>query len=125
MNYVIADTNSLIAPFKRKFNIDSELGRILGDYTIIVPEPIVGELKKLSATNIHARGALKLARTLDVRKARKLGDDSVLELARKVKGIVMTNDAELIARARKAKLKVIRLREGCRLEIVGGRASTM
>ena len=37
---------------------------------------------------------------------------------KKVKGVVMTNDAELIARARKAKLNVIRLREGCRLEMV-------
>ncbi len=118
MNYVIADTNSLIAPFKRKFNIDAELGRILGDYSILVPEPIIGELKKLAATNIHARGGLKLALTREIRKTRKPGDDSVLELARKVKGIVMTNDAELIARARKSKLRVIRLREGCRLEMV-------
>ena len=118
MNVVIADANSLIAPFKRKFNIDAELGRILGDYRIMIPEPIVGELERLAGTNIHARGALKLARSLEVVRARKRGDDSVLELAKKHKGIVMTNDAELIARARKAKLNVIRLREGCRLEMV-------
>ena len=119
MNFVVADTNALIAPFKRKFNIDSELTRILGTYTILVPEAIIGELERLSGTNIHARGALKFARTREIRKTRKLGDDAVLELAKKVKGIVMTNDAELIARARKAKLRVIRLREGCRLEAVG------
>ena len=119
MNFVVADTNALIAPFKRKFNIDTELERLLGSYEILVPEPILGELRKLAETNIHARGALKLAGLKESRKTRARGDNSVLELARKVKGIVMTNDAELIARARRAKLNVIRLREGCRLEMVG------
>ncbi|MBA3046586.1 MAG: twitching motility protein PilT [Candidatus Thermoplasmatota archaeon] len=118
MRYVVADTNALIAPFKRKFNIDMELERILGSYTIVVPEPLLGELEKLAETNIHARGALKLAKSRDVRKTRSRGDNAVLELAKKVKGIVMTNDAELISRARKAGLNVIRLREGCRLQLV-------
>jgi rRNA-processing protein FCF1 len=118
MRYVVADTNALIAPFKRKFNIDTELTRLLEDYIILVPEPIIGELRKLAVTNIHARGALKFAKTREIRKTKKLGDDSVLELAKKVKGVVMTNDGELISRARKAKLNVIRLREGCRLEMV-------
>lgn len=118
MIFVIADTNALIAPFKRKFNIDSELSAILGTYTILVPLPIIGELRKLSATNMNAKGALKFALSQEIRPTKKPGDDSVLELARKVSGYVMTNDMELIERARKRKLRVIRLREGCRLELM-------
>jgi rRNA-processing protein FCF1 len=118
MIFVVADTNALIAPFKQKFNIDAELSRILGAYTIIVPEPIIGELRRLAPTNMNAKGALKLALTKESRPTRSVGDDSVLELAKKVKGHVLTNDAELIERARKKKLKVIRLREGCRLELM-------
>ncbi|MDO9536913.1 MAG: twitching motility protein PilT [Thermoplasmata archaeon] len=118
MNYVIADTNALIAPFKKKFNIDSELSRLLGDYKIVVPEPLLGELKKLAVTNMNARGALKLALSREVMPTKKAGDDSVLELAVKLKGYVMTNDVELMQRAKKRKLRVIRLREGCRLVVV-------
>jgi rRNA-processing protein FCF1 len=118
MRYVIADTNVLIAPFKQKFNIDAELTRILGNYTILIPEPIIGELRRLAVTNLHARGALKFALTREIRPTKKPGDDSVLELAKKVGGYVMTNDRELIGRASKKKLKVIRLRESCRLELM-------
>jgi rRNA-processing protein FCF1 len=119
MRYVIADTNALIAPFKRKFNIDAELTRILGSYIIIVPEPIIGELKRLAVTNLNARGALKFAMTKKIQLTKSVGDDSVLELAKKVGGYVLTNDVELIGRASKKKLKVIRLRESCRLELMG------
>ncbi len=118
MIFVVADANALIAPFRQKFNIDIELSRILGDYRILVPKPILGELEKLAKTNMNAKGALKLALSKEIRPTRKPGDDSVLELAKKVGGYVMTNDAALIERARKKKLKVIRLREGCRLEIM-------
>ena len=118
MIFVVADANALIAPFRRKFNIDVELARILGDYRILVPKPIVGELEKLAPTNMNAKGALKLALTKEIRPTRKAGDAAVLELALKVEGIVLTTDAELIAKARKKKLKVIRMREGCRLELM-------
>jgi len=117
MILVIADSNALIAPFRRKFNIDAELSRILQDYRILVPEPIVGELERLSKTSMDAKGALKLALTREIHPTKKAGDAAVLELAKKVQGVVMTNDRELIGKARKAKLRVIRLREGCRLEL--------
>ena len=118
MIYVVADTNALIAPFKMKFNIDIELTRILGSYTIIIPEPLIGELRKLAVTNMNAKGAMKFALGREIFPTKGVGDNSVLELARKMRGYVMTNDIELIERARKRKLRVIRLREGCRLELM-------
>ena len=115
MRPVIADANALIAPFKLKFNIDSELARLLGSYQIIVPEPIIGELEKLAETNMHARAAIKLANRGEIVPTKSKGDDSVLELAQKTKGFVMTNDRELIKRARHKKLKIIRVRENGKL----------
>ena len=111
MRFIVADANALIAPFKMKFNIDSELTRLFGSYQILVPEPITGDLEKLAVTNMHAKAALKLARSREIRPTRSRGDNSVLELARKVRGFVMTNDRELIKRARQKKLKVIRVKE--------------
>ncbi|MCK5396670.1 MAG: twitching motility protein PilT [Thermoplasmata archaeon] len=115
MRQIVADANALIAPFKLKFNIDSELTRLLGVYEIIVPKPIVGELEKLAVTNTHARGALKLAKSRIIKPTKSAGDDAVLELAKKIDGFVMTNDKELIARARKRNLKIIRVKEGGKL----------
>jgi len=115
MRLIVADTNALIAPFKLKFNIDSELNRLFGNYQILVPGPIIGELEKLAATNMNAKAALKLARSREIRPTRSTGDDSVLELAKKVKGFVMTNDKELIQRARQKKLRVIRVKDGGKL----------
>ncbi len=118
MIFVIADTNALIAPFKQKFNIDAELSRILGDYKILVPRPIIGELERLAPKNMNAKGALKLALTKEIRSTKKAGDAAVLELAESAGGYVMTNDMELIGKARKLGLRVIRMREGCRLDIM-------
>jgi len=115
MRPVIADANGLIAPFKLKFNIDSELTRLLGSYRLIVPEPIVGELKKLAATKNHARAAVKLANSREIMSTRAAGDDSVLELASKLDGFILTNDRELISRARKQRLRIIRVKENGKL----------
>ena len=42
---VIADANALLLPFKCKFNIDYELENLVGNHELIIPEPIIGELK--------------------------------------------------------------------------------
>ena len=115
MRIIIADANALIAPFKLKFNIDSELTRLFGSYQIVVPEPIIGELKKLAVTNMNAKAALKLANSREIHPTKSRGDDSVLELAKKLKGYVMTNDKELIQRARYKKLRVLRVKDGGKL----------
>lgn len=115
MTYVIADTNALILPFKRKFNLDTELDGLLGKYKLIVPDPIIGELKMLAKHDMTAKGALKLAMTLEHMPTRSVGDDSVLELARELEGIIMSNDKALIETARVCGIRVIRLRETARL----------
>mgnify|MGYP001145166749 CR=1 FL=1 len=112
---IVVDTNGLLAPFKHRFNIDSQLKDIFGSYEIIVPKPLIGELEKMAKTNIHARGALKLARSRKVQKTRASGDASVLELAKKQEAFILTNDKALIARAKKQGIRIIIVKETGRL----------
>ncbi len=109
MKIVIADSNALLMPFKNSINIDSELTGILGSYKIMVPAPIIGELRKLSEKIPEARIALKLAMTKELVETEAMGDASVIEAAIKMDGIVLTNDRELIGIALKQRIPVIRM----------------
>ncbi len=109
MKIVIADSNALLMPFKNSINIDSELAGILGSYKIMVPAPIIGELKKLSDKIPEAKIALKLAMTKELVETETMGDASVIEAAVKMDGIVLTNDRELIGIALKQRIPVIRM----------------
>ena len=119
MIYVIADTNALLMPFENHFNLDCELQRLLGNYTIAIPKPILGELERLKPGNRWAKAALDLARSRECRPTDSDGDDAVLELATALDGIVLTNDIELIERCRSRSVRVIRMREGSRLAFDG------
>lgn len=112
---IVADSNALMAPFKQKFNIDTELRRLFGIYEIIVPWPVVGELERLGETKTHARAGARLAKTRKVMPTKSSGDDSVLELAAKRKALIMTNDKELISRARKEGIGIVYVKKGGRL----------
>jgi rRNA-processing protein FCF1 len=114
---VVADTNALLLPFQRNLNIDTELERILGNFEIIIPEPIKGELKRLAVNDRHARAALALTETRRVLPTQSSGDDAVLELAETENAHILTNDKAVIKKAKVAGLKVIRLKEGSHLAI--------
>jgi rRNA-processing protein FCF1 len=112
MIQVIADTNALLLPFKNKINVEAELDRLLGRHEILIPVPILNELKGLEVKFKYAKAALKWAQTKSIMPTESFGDNSVLELAESVKGIVLSNDKLLIKRAKAKSLKVIRMREG-------------
>jgi hypothetical protein len=116
MMTVVCDTNALILPFSHGLNIDSELHRLVGEHEIIIPEPLLGELKKLAKSNKNAKAALSLAMKSKIVRTNKIGDESVLELAETLNGVIFSNDKEIIGRAKANHIKVIRLREGSRLE---------
>ena len=118
MKTIIADTNALIMPFKSSINLDSELRGLVGTYKIIVPAPIIGELKRLEDRVPQARSALRFARTKEIVETETDGDRSGMEAAEKLDGIILTNDRELIDLALKKKIPVIRLMGGKKLALV-------
>ena len=115
MQTVVLDTNALLMPFEIRNNLDLALRELLGDARIVVPGPLVGELKHLD--HRFAKAAIALARKYEIIPTEYTGDDSVVELAFKTGGYVLTNDKELRRRLRKEGVPIIFLRSGTHLAI--------
>ncbi|MGD0056694.1 MAG: PIN domain-containing protein [Methanomassiliicoccales archaeon] len=105
---VVLDTNALLMPFEFSLNLDFELRGLLGDYEILVPGPVVGELKRSKSR--FARAALEFSRRYSIVETEKQGDDGVADVAARLGAFVLTNDVELQRKLRKMKIKTIRLR---------------
>jgi hypothetical protein len=113
---VILDASAIMMPFEFKIDLEEELNRLLGSYRIVVPKPIVLELKRLSEKEagrkrMTAKASLRIIRryeTVDVKE--KNGDKSILKLAEKTNGVVVTNDRELRRKLKNLSMPVIFLR---------------
>jgi hypothetical protein len=113
MPVVVLDTNALLLPFERSVNLDAQLRSLLGSCEVLVPGPLIGELKRSS--NKHARAAIGLAFHYKVVDTEATGDNAVIELAEKHDAYVVTNDRALIEILRKKRIKVILFRGGSHL----------
>jgi rRNA-processing protein FCF1 len=117
---VILDSSSIMMLFEHSIDLEDELTRLLGKVEIIVPKPIVDELICLAENGKGrkkrlAKPALKLIKDYKVIESEGKGDDSVLNLAKKLKAVVVTNDKELRNRIKQESLKTIYLRGKKRL----------
>jgi len=108
---VVLDTNALMLPFQVRLNLDSEIQGILGDAEIYVPSSVMGELERLSKRRWEAKAALQLAQKYRRVQVTSLGDNGVLEAAKKLNAWVVTNDEEFISRLRREGVPVIYLRQ--------------
>lgn len=110
MRAVVLDTNALLMPFEVKLNLDLEIRRLVGNARVVVPGPMVGELKRCGAK--HSKAAISLARKYEIIHTEKDGDEAIIELATKLDAFVVTNDKELRSRLRALKIPLIYLRSG-------------
>lgn len=110
---VILDTNALLMPFEVGINIDIALRDLLGDVEVIVPGPLIGELKHLN--NKYTKAAIALARKYKIIHTKHSGDSSVIELACDTGGYVLTNDMELNKKLRRISVPTIMLKSGTHL----------
>ena len=109
--------------FEFSIDLEKELTRLIGLYDILIPTPIVKELEFLSKQGkgerkVKAKASLKLIgkyKTVEVKEKR--GDDSVIELANKTNGIVVTNDKILKKRLKEKGISTIFLRAKKKLEL--------
>ncbi|MDR0334900.1 MAG: twitching motility protein PilT [Methanomassiliicoccaceae archaeon] len=115
MQTIVLDTNALLMPFEMHINIDLALASLLGDVRIVVPGPMVGELKNLDSK--HARAALMLARKYEIFQTDASGDDAVLEAALRLDAYVLTNDKELKRRLRSLRIPIVYLRSNHHLVV--------
>ncbi len=108
---VVLDANALMMPFEYRLNLDLEIKRILGNVNILVPSCILGELERLSRKRWEAKAALQLAKKYEMIEVEKLGDNGVLEAAKKLNAYVVTNDRALARILKKEGIKVLSMKQ--------------
>lgn len=123
---VVFDTNALLLPFAHGTRLEEDLFQLLGANYWLVPSSVMVELKTLAykgegATARHAKMAVKLAEMrCKVETTKLAGDDGLLEVARRLKATVVTNDRTLQKECVQSGLTVVVSREhGRRLAILG------
>jgi len=121
---VILDTSAIMMLFEFHIDLEDELTKLIGRYQIIIPRRILEELEFLSK---NGKGKQKnIAKpALELVKQKKYeifdedikgdGDRVVFCLAKRLNGIVVTNDRELRNKIKKASLNVVYLRGKNRL----------
>ena len=107
---MVLDTNALLMPFETSINLDHELQRLLGRCEVLVPGPVIWELRR--STSKHAKAALALAGKYPIEQAEAQGDESIIEAALRLGAYVLTNDGHLRSRLRKLGIRTIHLRSG-------------
>lgn len=120
---IVVDTNILLLPFTHGTDLEGGLAELVGVPHIIVPTSVVSELQHLSKNGgkpgLAAQGALKLVTRFKTEKTGRMGDDGLLEVARRLGAAVCTNDRILQSEARKSGLVVFHARENGRLQRFG------
>lgn len=119
---VILDSNAILMLFEFSIDLEDELTRLLGKYKIIIPKPIFDELMFLSTNGkgnkrYISKPALELIKKYEIAEMERnlKGDKAVINLAKKLQGIVVTNDRDLIKRLKNISISVIFLRGKKRL----------
>lgn len=118
--YAVLDTNALLLPFTDGTDVERELERLLGAVRMVVPSSIVQEVNGLagSGNGQAARAAKAAIRFLDrcrVEPTGLPGDDGVLEVARRLQAVVVSNDRKVRQEARRSGLTVVSSRGKGRL----------
>ncbi len=112
---VILDSNAILMLFEFSINLEKELTRLFGKFKIIIPGPVVNELQFLSEhesgrKKFIAKPALKLIEKYDIVDADGKGDQAILELAKKLNCVVLTNDKKLRDKIKELSLHTVYLR---------------
>lgn len=121
---VIVDTSFLMLPGILGIDIIGEMDRLLGSYEILIPSPVIAELKRLSAQGkpkerAAARLALALAKRGSVVNVEGEADESIVKLAAEKKCLVGTSDLALRKKLRARGINVIYLRGRSHLALNG------
>ncbi len=113
---VILDSSALLSFFEFSVDWENELARLLDAYEMVVPEAVLKELATLAAKGKgekrqRANAALTYAsRYQAVATKATSADEAVVEAAKKVQGVVFTNDTALRHRLKKEGVPVLLLR---------------
>lgn len=120
---VVLDTNALLLPFLDGIDLEERLLELLGPVRLVVPESVRHELEGLQrgtgATAAAARAAGRFLARCIIEATDLPGDDGLLDVARRMRAVVLTNDRRLQAEARRSGLAVVAPRGKGRLHRLG------
>lgn len=119
MTKVILDTNALMMPFQFGVNLDLELEKLFGSFEILVPAPVIRELRSLAPTDKVARSALRLARKYKTVESEGETDKVLVDLAKDLNAVVVSNDKLVIRSLEREGLPYVRLRSRSHLTLEG------
>lgn len=114
---VVLDANALMMPFQFRINLDRELIRLMGEGDVFVPSSVIDELTRMDTR--ESKAAMALAAKYEVVETTEIGDEGVLDVARRKAAAVVTNDRGLITRLTESGIPVLRLRSGRYLVMSG------
>lgn len=119
MPHAVLDTNALLLPFTDGTDLEAELTRLLGAVRLVVPSSVVDELRGLAegaGRPAQAAGAaLRFLERCRVEPTGLPGDDGLLDTARRIGGVVVSNDRAVQQEARRSGLAVVASRGSGRL----------
>jgi hypothetical protein len=125
MRRVLLDTNFLLVPYQFGLDIFLEMREVFeGEYVLVVPTGVVGELEKLGKgrgkEGAAARFGLKLLSLREHERVESSGnvDEWILGYAQKEKAVVATNDRALREKLKRKRVKVLSLISRARIGIV-------
>ncbi|PNX53948.1 MAG: hypothetical protein BV458_01900 [Thermoplasmata archaeon M9B2D] len=111
---VILDSSAILMFFEVSVDWKKELDRLVGSYCLVVPAAVIRELTVLSTQKKgqkKALAALKLIENLErIDDSASLADEALLNIAKKIQGIVVTNDSVLRHQLKEQGSSVIFLR---------------
>ena len=112
---VILDSSAILMFFEFSVDWEKELDRLLGGYHLVIPTAVVQELQILATRGTigkkKAAAALKLIEKYDtIDQEADTVDETLMIIADKTQGIVVTNDTELRKRLKNRGFPVIFLR---------------
>jgi rRNA-processing protein FCF1 len=112
---IVLDSNAVMMLFEFSVDLEGELTRLFGKFKIFIPKPVINELKFLSeygkGRKKHiSKPTLKLIEKYDVIDINGKGDQAILNLAKKLNCIVLTNDKKLRNELKKLSLHTVYLR---------------
>ena len=117
---ILLDSNAVMMLFEFSINLEGELTGLFGKFKIIIPKTVINELKFLSEhgkgrKKLIAKPALRLIEKYDIVDSWGIGDQAIIDLAKKLNCIVLTNDKKLREKLKKLSLHTVFLRNKSKL----------
>ncbi len=114
MKNVVFDTSFIVNCIKSKVNFLIDIKVEIGAFNIIIPSPVISELKFLAKTNISAKVGLDLLEKTKYTliESEEPADLAVTEIALNHQALVASTDWAVRRRSSKKGLNLITLRKG-------------